>query len=70
MHAHAGRMRGSSSAVAHIGSFEEVAIEIRISRPNPDPTYPAMDRVRLEAAGLAGRRSLRLSAALELLQPV
>jgi hypothetical protein len=69
MHAHAGRMLGGSSALAHIGSFEEVAIEIRTSRPDPDPAYPAMDRARLEAAGLAGRRSLRLSTALELLRP-
>jgi T3SS negative regulator,GrlR len=46
MYAHAGKMLGGGSAFAHIGTYQEigdaVAIEIRTSRHNPDPAFPAM----------------------------
>ncbi|CCE08262.1 conserved hypothetical protein [Bradyrhizobium sp. STM 3843] len=58
MYARDGKMLGGSSAFAHIGLFEEshdeVAIVIRTSRHNPDPTFPAMagtDEATLRARG-------------------
>jgi hypothetical protein len=72
MYAHAGRLLGGSSAFAHIGSFEEigeeVAIEIRTSRHNPDPTYPAMagaDQATLLARGRPDGRGYRFSGELK-----
>jgi len=72
MYAHAGRMLGGSSAFAHIGSFEEigedVAIEIRTSRHNPDPTYPAMagtDQATLLAHGRPDGQVYRFSGELK-----
>ena len=72
MHAHEGKMLGGSSAFAHIGTFEEtgdeVAIEIRTSRHNPDPTYPAMagtDQATLLARGRLDGRAYRFSGELK-----
>ena len=46
MHAHDGRMLGGNSAFAHIGTYtvidDEIAIEIKTIRHNPDLDYPAM----------------------------
>jgi hypothetical protein len=46
MYAHDGKMLGGNSAFAHIGSYEaiddEIAVEVRTVRHNPDPNYPAM----------------------------
>jgi len=46
MHAHDGRMLGGNSAFAHIGAYtvidDEIAIEIKTIRHNPDLDYPAM----------------------------
>jgi hypothetical protein len=46
MHVGDGRMLGGNSAFAHIGTYvktdEEVAIEIKTVRHNPDPHYRAM----------------------------
>jgi hypothetical protein len=72
MYAHAGRLLGGSSAFAHIGSFEEigedVAIEIRTSRHNPDPTYSAMagtDQATLRARGRQDGQVYRFSGELK-----
>jgi len=46
MHAHEGKMLGGNSAFAHIGTYavidDEIAIEIKTIRHNPDLDYPAM----------------------------
>jgi hypothetical protein len=46
MHARDGKMLGGNSAFAHIGTYkkigDEVAIEIKTVRHNPDPNYRAM----------------------------
>jgi len=71
MYVHDGRLLGGSSAFAHIGSFEqvgeEVAIEIRTSRHNPDPSFPAMagtDDATLLARGRRDGRSYRFAGEL------
>jgi len=68
LYVHDGRLLGGSSAFAHIGSFEqvgeEVAIEIRTSRHNPDPAYSAMvgtDDATLLARGRADGRDYRFA---------
>ncbi|MGB8398630.1 GrlR family regulatory protein [Bradyrhizobium sp.] len=60
MYVRAGRMLGGNSAFAHIGSYqetgEEIAIEIKTVRHNPDPNYRAMagtDDATLLAKGSA-----------------
>jgi hypothetical protein len=44
MYVHDGKMLGSNSAFAHIGTYEEIGDEIAIVintvRHNPDPNYP------------------------------
>src|SRR3977135_626472 len=46
MYARGGKMLGGNSAFAHIGTYEkigdEIAIEIKTVRHNPDPNYRAM----------------------------
>ena len=46
MYARDGKMLGGNSAFAHIGTYEkigdEIAIEIKTVRHNPDPNYRAM----------------------------
>ena len=46
MYARNGKMLGGNSAFAHIGTYEEIgdeiAIEIKTVRHNPDPNYRAM----------------------------
>jgi hypothetical protein len=46
MYVRAGKMLGGNSAFAHIGSYQdlgdEIAIEIKTVRHNPDPNFPAM----------------------------
>ena len=46
MYARDGRMLGGNSAFAHIGSYQEdgdeIAIEVKTVRHNPDPNYRAM----------------------------
>ncbi len=47
MYARGGKMLGGNSAFAHIGTYEdldgdEIAIEIKTVRHNPDPNFPAM----------------------------
>ena len=60
MYARDGKMLGGNSAFAHIGTYEkigdEVAIEIKTVRHNPDPNYRAMagtDDATLVARGKA-----------------
>ena len=60
MYARAGKMLGGNSAFAHIGTYEEdgdeIAIEIKTVRHNPDPNYRAMagtDDATLLARGRA-----------------
>ena len=60
MYAREGRMLGGNSAFAHIGTYrkagDEVAIEVKTVRPNPDPNYRAMagtDDATLLAQGRA-----------------
>ncbi len=46
MYARGGKMLGGNSAFAHIGTYrqidDEIAIEVRTVRHNPDPNYRAM----------------------------
>jgi T3SS negative regulator,GrlR len=46
MYARDGRMLGGNSAFAHIGTYQdlgdEIAIEVKTVRHNPDPNFPAM----------------------------
>jgi T3SS negative regulator,GrlR len=46
MYVHDGKMLGGNSAFAHIGTYtergEEIAIEVKTVRHNPDPSYRAM----------------------------
>jgi len=46
MYARGGKMLGGNSAFAHIGTYQdlgdEIAIEIKTVRHNPDPNFPAM----------------------------
>ena len=46
MYVHDGKMLGGNSAFAHIGSYQqdgdEIAIEVKTVRHNPDPNYRAM----------------------------
>jgi T3SS negative regulator,GrlR len=58
MYAGGGKMLGGNSAFAHIGTYEEIgdeiAVEIKTVRHNPDPNYRAMagtDDVTLLARG-------------------
>ena len=60
MYARDGRMLGGNSAFAHIGTYrkagDEVAIEVKTVRHNPDPNYRAMagtDDATLLALGRA-----------------
>jgi hypothetical protein len=60
MHAGDGRLLGGNSAFAHIGTYEkigdEIAIEVKTVRHNPDPNYRAMagtDDATLIAKGRA-----------------
>jgi hypothetical protein len=60
MYVRDGKMLGGNSAFAHIGSYEEIgeeiAIEVKTVRHNPDPNYRAMagtDDATLLARGLA-----------------
>jgi T3SS negative regulator,GrlR len=46
MYAHAGKLLGGNSAFAHIGTYEEiddeVTVEVKTVRHNPDPNYQAL----------------------------
>ena len=60
MYAHDRRMLGGNSAFAHIGSYaeagDEIAVEVKTIRHNPDPNYRAMagtDDATLVARGKA-----------------
>ena len=66
-----GKMLGGNSAFAHIGSYEqagdEIAIEIRTVRHNPDPNYRAMagtDDATLLARGRADGDLFRFGGGL------
>jgi hypothetical protein len=71
MYAHAGHMLGGNSAFAHIGTYEEVGdeivIEIKTLRHNPDPNYPAMvgtDDATLHARGRPDGKLYRFEGTL------
>jgi hypothetical protein len=72
MYVHAGRLLGGNSAFAHIGSYEEkgedVDIEVKTVRHNPDPNYRAMagtDDATLIARGRADGELYRFRGALK-----
>jgi T3SS negative regulator,GrlR len=72
MYARAGKMLGGNSAFAHIGTYEEdgdeIAIEIKTVRHNPDPNYRAMagtDDATLLARGRADGEVYRFRGALK-----
>ena len=72
MYAHDGKMLGGNSAFAHIGTYEviddEIAIEIRTIRHNPDLAFPAMagtDDATLLARGRADGRLYRFEGRLK-----
>ena len=72
MYARAGKMLGGNSAFAHIGTYEEdgdeIAIEIKTVRHNPDPNYRAMagtDDATLLARGRADGEVFRFKGALK-----
>jgi hypothetical protein len=72
MYAHGGRLLGGNSAFAHIGSYEEngedIDIEVKTVRHNPDPNYRAMagtDDATLIAKGRADGKLYRFRGALK-----
>lgn len=72
MYANAGRMLGGNSAFAHIGTYQEIgdeiAIEIRTVRHNPDPNYRAMagtDDATLLARGRSDGQLYRFEGRLK-----
>src|SRR5205085_3767901 len=72
MYVHAGRLLGGNSAFAHIGSYEQdgedIAIEIKTVRHNPDPNYRAMagtDDATLLARGRADGDLYRFEGGLK-----
>jgi hypothetical protein len=72
IHAHDGKMLGGNSAFAHIGTYaeigDEIAIEIKTIRHNPDLDYPAMagtDDVTLLARGRADGKLYRFEGRLK-----
>src|SRR4030081_3110892 len=72
MYARDGKMLGGNSAFAHIGTYEkigdEIAIEIKTVRHNPDPNYRAMagtDDATLLANGRADGELYRFKGALK-----
>jgi hypothetical protein len=72
MYARGGKMLGGNSAFAHIGTYEEVgeeiAIEVKTIRHNPDPNYRAMagtDDATLLARGRADGELYRFKGALK-----
>ena len=72
MYARAGKMLGGNSAFAHIGTYEEIgeeiAIEVKTVRHNPDPNYRAMagtDDATLLARGRADGELYRFKGALK-----
>jgi hypothetical protein len=70
MYARGGKMLGGNSAFAHIGTYQdlgdEIVVEIKTVRHNPDPNFPAMagtDDATLLARGKPdGELSLRRPA--------
>ena len=72
MYAHDGKMLGGNSAFAHIGTYQaidnEIAIEIRTIRHNPDRDYPAMagtDEATLLARGRPDGKLYRFEGRLK-----
>jgi len=72
MYACAGEMLGGNSAFAHIGTYEtigeEITIEVKTIRHNPDPNYRAMagtDDATLLARGRADGELYRFKGALK-----
>src|SRR5436305_12273262 len=72
MYAHAGKLIGGNSAFAHIGTYEEngdeIDIEVKTVRHNPDPNYRAMagtDDATLIAKGRADGELYRFRGALK-----
>jgi hypothetical protein len=72
MYARDGKMLGGNSAFAHIGTYEEegeeIAIEIKTIRHNPDPNYRAMagtDDATLLARGRPDGELYRFKGALK-----
>jgi len=72
MYVRAGKMLGGNSAFAHIGTYEEIgeeiAIEVKTVRHNPDPNYRAMagtDDATLLARGRADGELYRFKGALK-----
>jgi len=72
MYARAGKLLGGNSAFAHIGTYEqigeEIAIEVKTIRHNPDPNYRAMagtDDATLLARGRADGELYRFKGALK-----
>ena len=72
MHARNGKMLGGNSAFAHIGTYEEIgdeiAIEIKTVRHNPDPNYRAMagtDDATLLARGRRDGKLVRFEGELK-----
>jgi hypothetical protein len=72
MYARAGELLGGNSAFAHMGTYEEIgeeiAIEVKTVRHNPDPNYRAMagtDDATLLARGRADGELYRFKGALK-----
>jgi hypothetical protein len=72
MYAHAGKLLGGNSAFAHIGTYQEngdeIDIEVKTVRHNPDPNYRAMagtDDATLIAKGRADGDRYRFRGALK-----
>jgi hypothetical protein len=72
MYVHAGKLLGGNSAFAHIGSYEQngddIDIEVKTVRHNPDPNYRAMagtDDATLIAQGRADGDLYRFRGALK-----
>src|SRR5258707_13963930 len=72
MYVRDGRMLGGNSAFAHIGSYEksddDIGIEIKTVRHNPDPSYRAMagtDDATLLARGQADGDLYRFEGGLK-----
>jgi len=72
MYVHDGKMLGGNSAFAHIGTYteqgEEIAIEVKTVRHNPDPNYRAMagtDDATLIARGGPDGKLYRFKGALK-----
>ena len=71
MYAHGGKLLGGNSAFAHLGTYEvngeDVDIEVKTVRHNPDPNYGAMagrDDATLIARGRADGELYRFRGAL------